>query len=224
MQFILEIQEWLNMCNTYKSIAICYQCRATKNDYMVAPSKVSSSFRHDQRSFFRECVRPGPKSISASWSFVFDIFVLMIPTNSLFCCFVWLIQLWSFGFEQNLGTVPHIPYLFDMATGKPKTENKVLFVICHHLNQAWWSGVPCMWSIWGWRFGRVAAHFGCYWIAILVFGLVRLTTTALHFPTNCFASGPKKGKYRTSFEIHDWGFWIFLFRGVAAFLIRVSLI
>ena len=132
MQFILEIQEWLNMCNTYKSIAICYQCRATKNDYMVAPSKVSSSFRHDQRSFFRECVRPGPKSISATWSFVFDIFVLMIAANSLFCCFFWLIQLWSFGFEQNFGGVSHIFHnclTWPQGSLKLKTRSSLLFAI-----------------------------------------------------------------------------------------------
>lgn len=49
-----------------------------------------------------------------------------------------------------------------MATGKPKTENQVQFVLCQHLHQAWSSGVPCMWSIWVSHFGRVAAHLGCY--------------------------------------------------------------
>ena len=55
-------QEWLNLKSGYASNDICHACRASKNDYMKAPSQLASSFRHTLESFIHESLKPGPKS------------------------------------------------------------------------------------------------------------------------------------------------------------------
>ena len=62
LQILTNIEEWLNLQTTFKSTYMCYQCRVAKDDFMVAPSRVSTSYRHDVATFRNECLRPGPKS------------------------------------------------------------------------------------------------------------------------------------------------------------------
>jgi hypothetical protein len=62
----VSTKEWLNFHAGYSSTQICHLCRATKNDYMMAPSRLSVSFRHNDDTFKQESLKPGPKS--SSWN------------------------------------------------------------------------------------------------------------------------------------------------------------
>ena len=51
-----------NIQHYYKCRRICHLCRADKDSYMVAPSILSTQYRHDKASLLQEALRPGPSS------------------------------------------------------------------------------------------------------------------------------------------------------------------
>lgn len=57
--FIKRLQEWLQLSCNYLCNAVCHCCRARVPTYFTAPANLGDKFRHNTRTFFEECVKPG---------------------------------------------------------------------------------------------------------------------------------------------------------------------
>ena len=53
----------MNLATGYTSNLICHACRAHKDDYLKAPSKLDGLYRKNLVTFGRESLKPGPKSV-----------------------------------------------------------------------------------------------------------------------------------------------------------------
>ena len=158
----------LNLQHYYKATRICHLCRATKWNYMKAPSTLNNEFRHSLDTFLQEAVRPGPSPLQVQ----FDSF-----------CFSNLIESW-------------LNIQWYRSTSDQLSWAEVHWHNCHSLLPIYWSSARCTLWILGWICGWQDPHSSYCWnIPPMRFGRVCLLRKGYPMHIMNFAHGHVKRSF-----------------------------